>query len=114
VRAAYGRPGGGVASSGCGVDWLNRVGGLEHENLDREVGIDVVLTHECDDLAIELPLHDFYEVVTHLLGSGYLSAPPRHGSLVARTNADDTVNARDSASQRGLDAKRSDQSDMTT
>ena len=44
---------------------LDRVGGLEHENLDCEVGIDVVLTHECDHLAIELPLYDVYEVVTH-------------------------------------------------
>src|SRR5207245_6075694 len=36
-----------------------------NENLDREIGIDVVLTHECDHLAIDFPFHDSYEVVPH-------------------------------------------------
>ena len=34
-------------------------------NLDCEVGIDVVLAHEGDHLAIELAFHDFYELVAH-------------------------------------------------
>ena len=37
--------------------------GWSTKTLDREVGIDVVLTHECDHVAVELSLHDFDEVV---------------------------------------------------
>ena len=49
---------------GC-IAWRDASGGLEHEYLDCEVGIDVVLTHERKHLAIELSLDDSYEVVTH-------------------------------------------------
>lgn len=42
-----------------------RLGGLEYKNLDCEVGVDVVLAHERDHLAIELPLDDSYKLVTH-------------------------------------------------
>ena len=54
-----------TASRARALHCLDRAGGLEHENLDRHVGVDVVLTHECDDLAVELSFDDFYEVVTH-------------------------------------------------
>ena len=42
-----------------------RLGGLEHEHLDCEVGVDVVLAHEREHVAIELSFDDFYEAVTH-------------------------------------------------
>jgi hypothetical protein len=42
-------------------------GGVEHEHLDREVGIDVVLAHEGDHLPLELSLHDLHELVAHQL-----------------------------------------------
>src|SRR5947209_2385428 len=45
--------------------WRDASGGLEHEDLDCEVGIDVVLAHERDHLAFQLSLDDFYKVVAH-------------------------------------------------
>ena len=44
---------------------LDRLGRLEHEHLDREVRVDVVLAHEGDHLAIELPFDDCDQIVTH-------------------------------------------------
>src|SRR5438270_13937884 len=56
VRAAASRLGGlpGLA---------RRLGGLEHEELDCEVGVDVILAHERDHLPIELSLDDSYKLV---------------------------------------------------
>ena len=40
-------------------------GRFEHEDLDGEVGVDVVLAHEGQHLAVELAFHDRDEVVAH-------------------------------------------------
>ena len=50
--------------SPVGTD-LGRLGGFEHEHLDGEVGVDVVLAHERDYLALELAFDDRDEFGTH-------------------------------------------------
>ena len=63
--ALAGRPVSGGHELRGWMAWRDASGGLEHEDLDCEVGVDVVLAHEGDHLAIELPFHDSYEVVAH-------------------------------------------------
>src|SRR5437763_15126436 len=63
--APDGRPVSSVTSSGAPSPGETPSGGLEQEYLYCEVGIDVILAHERNHLAIDLPLDDSYEVVTH-------------------------------------------------
>src|SRR5829696_5610672 len=52
-------------SSALAIARLGRFGGSEHEYLDGEVGVDVVLAHEGGDLALELAFDDCDQVVAH-------------------------------------------------